>query len=357
MCKPKLKKLRRDPALYRGLFEASPDALVIAEQDGTIVDANKAANVLFAYERADLLGLNIRNLCASLDEYERFREEIEREEFMRDFAATFRTRTGHPFDSLITASIWRAADGTSIYYQGVIRKVSQHKRMERHIQKLQTLAAKLLIDREHERVSLGSALHDSIGQMLVLSKVNIAALRQADDTEREVLIDALEKKTDEMAHIIRGMTFDSSSPVLYGIGFVPGLEALGDLVHSQDGLTVRVEAEDKWEIHSHDIRGLVYRSIRELLVNVARHANADQATISLRRDGDQLQVVVEDAGAGFNVAHLDQMIQGNHFGLFSIQEHLLHIGGHLTIESTLGKGTRCLITLPSTLAEEEGHSS
>ena len=116
MCKPKLKKMRRAPALYRGLFEAFPDALVIAEQDGTIVDANKAANVLFAYERADLLGSNIRSLCTSLDEYERFREAIEREEFVRDFAATFRTRTGHHFDSLITASIWRAADGTPIYF-------------------------------------------------------------------------------------------------------------------------------------------------------------------------------------------------------------------------------------------------
>ena len=51
MGKPKLKKTRRDQALYRGLFEASPDALFIAERDGTIVDANKAASVLFAYER------------------------------------------------------------------------------------------------------------------------------------------------------------------------------------------------------------------------------------------------------------------------------------------------------------------
>lgn len=173
MCKSKLKKMRRAPDLYRGLFEASPDALVIAEQDGTIVDANKAANVLFSYERADLLGSNIRNLCASLDEYERFRGEIEREEFVRDFAATFRTRAGHRFDSLITASIWRAADGTSVGYQGVIRKISQHKRMERHIEKLQTLAAKLLIDREHERVSLGSALHDSIGQMLEIGRAHV----------------------------------------------------------------------------------------------------------------------------------------------------------------------------------------
>lgn len=114
MCQPKPRKLRRDPNLYRGLFEASPDALFIAEQDGTIVDANHAASILFAYERADLLGSNIRNLYASLDDYKRFQEEIEREECVRDFVVAFRTRTGHLFDSLITASVRRAADGTPI---------------------------------------------------------------------------------------------------------------------------------------------------------------------------------------------------------------------------------------------------
>ncbi len=95
------------------------------------------------------------------------------------------------------------------------------------------------------------------------------------------------------------------------------------------------------------------RFIRELLVNVARHTNTDQATVSLRRDVARLQVVVEDAGEGFDGAHLDEMDQANHFSLFSIQEHLLYIGGHLTIESRPGKGTRCLLTLPSSLSEEE----
>ena len=356
MCQPKPRKLRRNPNLYRGLFEASPEALFIAERDGTIVDANHAASVLFAYEHADLLGSNIRNLYASLDDYKRFQEEIELEEFVRDFVVAFRTRTGHLFDSLITASVRRAADGIPIGYQGIIRKISKPKRMERHLQKLRTLAAKLLIDRERERVRLGTDLHDSIGQMLVLSKVKTDLLRHADAAKLGTLIDELERDLDEMAHLIRSMTFDSSSPVLYGMGFIPGLAALGDLLYSQYGLTVRVEVEAKWEIHSHDIRGLVYRSIRELLVNVARHAHTDQATVSLRRDGAQLQVVVEDAGEGFDVAHLDHTNQADHFGLFSIQEHLLHINGHLTIKSTPGKGTRCLITLPSSLAEEEGHS-
>ena len=356
MCKPKLRKLRRGQDLYRGLFEASPDVLFIAERDGTIVDANHAASILFAYERSDLIDSNISNLYASLDDYKRFQEEIEREEFVRDFAAAFRTRTGHRFDSLITASVRRTADGIPIGYQGIIRKISKHKRMERHIQKLQTLAAKLLIDRERERVRLGADLHDSIGQMLVLSKVEVNALRHAADAERETLLDALDQNLDEMAHLIRSTTFDSSSPVLYSMGFAPGLEALGDLLYPQYGLTVHVEVEDKWEIRDHDIRGLLYRSVRELLVNIARHANTDQATVFLRRDATRLQVVVEDTGKGFDVAYLDRMDQADHFGLFSIQEHLFHIGGHLTIKSTPGKGTRCLLTLPSSLAEEEGYS-
>ncbi len=347
---------KRDPALYRALFEEVLDAIFIAERDGTIIDANHATSILFAYERADLLGSNLRDLYADLDNYKRFQEEIDREESVRDFAAAFRTRTGHRFDALITVSVRRAAGGTYTGYQGIIRKISKHKRMERHLQKLRTLAAKLLIDRERERVRLGTDLHDSIGQMLVLSKVKVNSLRHSDDAEREALIDALERDLDEMAHLIRSMTFDSSSPVLYGMGFIPGIEVLGDLIHSHYGLTVRVEVEDKWDIPNHDIRGLVCRFIRELLVNVARHTNTDQATVSLRRDVARLQVVVEDAGEGFDGAHLDEMDQANHFGLFSIQEHLLHIGGYLTIHSTPGKGTCCLLTLPSSLSEEEGHS-
>ncbi len=356
MCKPEPRKLRRDPKLYRDLFEASPDAFFIAARDGTIVDANPAASTLFAHERADLIGSNIRRLYTRLDDYKRFQEQIEQAEVVCDFTAAFTTGNGHQFDAFLTVSVRRAANGTLIGYQGSIRKISKHKRMERHIQKLQALATRLLIDRERERVRLGADLHDSIGQLLVLSKVEINSLRHSDDPEREALIDTLEKNMDEMAHHIRSMTSDSSSPVLYGIGFVPGLEALGDRLHSQYGLTVRVEAEDKWEIHNHDIRGLVYRSIRELLINVSRHANTDQATVSLRRDVAQLQVVIEDEGKGFDTVRLEQMDRASHFGLFSIQEHLLHIGGYLTIQSTPGKGTRCLLVLPRSLAEEEGHS-
>ena len=176
---------------------------------------------------------------------------------MHDFAAAFRTRTGHQFDSLITASVRRVANGTPIGSQGIIRKISNPKRLERHIQKLRRLATKLLIDKERERVRLGTELHDSIGQMLVLSKVEIDSLRHSDAAERDALLDALERNIDEIAHLIRSMTFDSSSPVLYGMGFIPGLEALSDLIHSHYGLTVRVEAKDTWEIHDHDIRGLV----------------------------------------------------------------------------------------------------
>ena len=303
-----------------------------------------------------MLSSNIGNLYANLDDYKQFQEEIEQEEVVCDFGATLRTCTDHRFDALITASVQRDLDGSFIGYQGIIRKTSRPKRLERHIQKLQRLAAKLLIDRERERVRLGTDLHDSIGQMLVLSKVEVDSLRRTDDAERKALLDALERNIDEMAHLIRSMTFDSSSPVLYGMGFAPGLEALGDFLHSQYGLTVRVEVEDKWEIHDHDTRGLVYRSVRELLVNIARHANTDQATVSLRRDATQVQVAVEDMGKGFDVAHLDRMDQASHFGLFSIHEHLIYLNGHLTIKSTPGKGTRCLITLPSSLSEEEGHS-
>ena len=343
---------KRDAIPYRELFESLHEPLFVTDNEGTISDANHATITLFACERADFLGSHFRDLYASLDDYKRFREEIERKGFVKDFAASLRTRTGYQINVLMTASTRRSADGG---YCGIIRKTGTYTYLERYIYKLRTLAAKLLIDREKERVRFGSDLHDSIGQMLVLSKVKVDSLRHSDAAGRKTLIDELEQAVDDMAHLIRSMTFDSSSPVLYGMGFIPGLAALGDILHAQYGLTVRIEVEAEWEIRDHDIRGLVYRAARELLVNVARHADTDQATVFLRREAAQLQVVVKDAGTGFDTAHLEQMIHNRHFGLFSIQEKLLYIDGHLTIKSTPGEGTRCSLTLPIKY-EEEGYS-
>ena len=95
--------------------------------------------------------------------------------------------------------------------------------------------------------------------------------------------------------------------------------------------------------------------MRELLVNVAKHAQAHNVTVSTRRVGNEIQVSVEDDGVGFDISQThshDYKTAG--FGLFSIRERLGHIGGHLEVESKPGLGTRVTLVAPIEQENQNG---
>jgi signal transduction histidine kinase len=87
--------------------------------------------------------------------------------------------------------------------------------------------------------------------------------------------------------------------------------------------------------------------VRELLVNVAKHAQARSAKVSITRDGAHIEVDVEDDGVGFDTAELAPSVDENgRFGLFSIRVRLDPLGGHIEVESEPGHGTRVTLMAP-----------
>ena len=89
----------------------------------------------------------------------------------------------------------------------------------------------------------------------------------------------------------------------------------------------------------------MFRCLRELLLNVSRHAGTDAAQVSLRRDETHLSLTVADRGRGFEPSDKARHRLG--FGLFSIGECLSQAGGSFEIESAPRQGTRCLLSVPS----------
>ena len=108
-----------------------------------------------------------------------------------------------------------------------------------------------------------------------------------------------------------------------------------------------VEDDDQPKPLDNEARVLLFRAVRELLFNVLKHAQASCARVCLHRDGEHLQVIVEDNGVGFAPDKLGPpsgKIEG--FGLFSIRERLNYFGGRMEIESTPGEVTRVILTFP-----------
>jgi len=96
-----------------------------------------------------------------------------------------------------------------------------------------------------------------------------------------------------------------------------------------------------------DVRDLLFRNARELLMNVIKHAQASKVKVSIRKVGSEIQIDVQDDGVGFDPAEVAVMpTRKGGFGLFSIWERLEQLGGHLEIKSEPGHGSKITMMAP-----------
>ena len=213
---------------------------------------------------------------------------------------------------------------------------------------LRSLASELSLAEERLRRRIATNIHDHIGQNLAISKIKLESLAQSISSPE--LGKSLNDIVELIARIIestRSLTFELSPPVLYELGFEAAMEWLVRQMREQHGLSTEFKGDGQSKPLDNNVRVLLFQAVRELLVNIAKHAHARNVTVSTRMVGGEIQVNVEDDGVGFDVS-----LAGSHgyktggFGLFSIRERLGHIGGHLNVESKRGVGTRVTLVAP-----------
>ena len=134
-----MEKRRAETALqaseekYRSLFAESKDAIVITTSSGKLIDVNQSALDLFGYTREEMMGLNFRDLYVDRVNGKRFQQEIEQKGFVKDFEVRLCKKGGRVIDSLFNVTLRRAADGSILGYQGIIRDVTEKRRNEERL--------------------------------------------------------------------------------------------------------------------------------------------------------------------------------------------------------------------------------
>ena len=249
----------------------------------------------------------------------------------------------------VKASFLRNPEGKPIGILGVTRDISERKQAEEklHIyqEQLRSLASELSLTEQRERRRLATDLHDSIGQVLAISKIKLDALRSTAplspvagdlDEVRELIGEAIEQT--------RSLTFDLSPPVLYELGLSAAVEAFVEKIQKLHGIQVNFTDDSQPKPLSEDTRVLLFRAVQELLINSIKHGRANNARISTQRDGDRIRIEVEDDGIGFDVSEIDSHAKNaDKFGFFSIRERLHHLGGRFEIFSKPGQGTHATL--------------
>ena len=148
--------LKASEEKYRTLFEDSKDTIFITASSGQIIDMNPAGLNLFGYPKDKITALNMKDLYARSVDRRHFREIIEQQGMVKDFEIKYRKKDGTVIDCLETATIRRAGDGTALSYQGIIRDITERKRLERERMQFSALQRELAIAREIQKSLLPS---------------------------------------------------------------------------------------------------------------------------------------------------------------------------------------------------------
>jgi len=215
--------------------------------------------------------------------------------------------------------------------------------------RLRALTMELNFAEQRERKRLAGELHDYLAQLLVLCHLNLGRMKRmglpqnADQVvtdSQEVLSKALDYTRTLMAEL--------SPSVLKEHGLPAGLTWLGE--HMQrHGLAVTVNVEPIIDYSlSDDHAMLLFQSVRELLMNVLKHANSPKAAVRLEHHGGKLRIEVRDEGIGFDFAAASgtTTTMSSKLGLHSIGERMKALGGCFDLQSAPGGGTKATLVLP-----------
>ena len=229
------------------------------------------------------------------------------------------------------------------------------RRVTERTEQLRRLTSELEAAENRERQQIARDLHDDLSQTLATARIRLAELcthKRADirkvANEVGALIDLANNST-------RSLAAQLSPAVLYELGLSAAIEWLGEEIERNNGLKIVVSQDKSLEPLSSETSSILYRAVRELLINVAKHAKTDSASIKANITGSEIVVEVSDAGAGFDPTSPPRPSRKRGLGLKSVRERLSLIGGSVTINSRPGAGTTVVLTAP--LAPQVGAES
>ena len=133
--------LRESEKRYRTFFEDSRDAIYITTREGKFIDMNQSALDLFGYTKEEMVGLDASKIYVNPDDRVRFQKRIEDKGFAKDYEVKFRKKDGTEMVCLPSSTVWRANDGSILGYQGIIRDMTEAKRLEAQLLQAQKMKA------------------------------------------------------------------------------------------------------------------------------------------------------------------------------------------------------------------------
>lgn len=335
----------------RAIFESEPECVKLLDKNGNLENMNPAGLEMIEAENLDAVkGVSIMNLIN-----EPYRKAFKK--LNKDVFNGIPGKLEFKITGLKGKKLWmdtrvvplKDASGKIVSSLGITRDISEKKKAEEALKKsneqLKKLSRHLHLVREDERKFLAREVHDELGQLASVIKMDIdwlhLRLRGLEDVQRNRILHA-SSTADILINSIRKIASSLRPVMIDELGLSASLEWQCKEFASVNAIPCKFEDAFEEKTLTNGVKVELFRICQESLTNVMRHANATLVTVKLLNQADGVYLYVIDNGKGF-----EDNQKKDSYGLTGMSERIMSVKGKLTIDSIIGQGTTICAFIPA----------
>jgi PAS domain S-box-containing protein len=338
---------------YRDLFNNTSDAMFVCYLNygktlGSFVEANEKACEILNYTMEELLGQNPLHVLFEdkEDEILKFIDRLNAEQSII-FNAFLSGKGINRIPAEINSRLFDFNERPAILF--ISRNIAERREFEEKIKQrtdqLRNLASKLQSIREEERKTISREIHDELGQMLTVLKIQISLLanKAADDEFIKSKFKSIEKLIDNSIESVQKISQKLRPGLLDELGLIPAIEWQTQDFMEKTGIDCECNLPKEEIFLEQEKSTALFRIFQESIVNTARHANASKILIQLQEANNELVLEIKDNGKGITA---NQVSDPKSLGLLGMQERAFILGGSVEIKSSMNNGTTVRAIIP-----------
>ncbi len=329
------------------IVAGSDDAIVSSDFAGHVVSWNAAAEKIFGYTEAEMMGRSSLVLTPAglADEARELKAQVRSGETVRQFETMRVAKSGELIEVAVSLFPLRDAAGKVTGSSAIVRDIRERMKAKR---RLGLLSWRLLRMQDEERRRLARELHDSAAQTVAALALNLSLLTQSgaamtEEKRAALLADSLEL-AGTTARELRTQSYLLHPPLLDERGLHAALRWFTDGFAERSGIAVELEIDAEFPRLDEQLEMTIFRVVQESLSNVRRHAQSPRAAVRVVRADGWVTLEIRDWGCGC----ARDVGDGMGVGIAGMRERLSQIGGSLTLAPN-GPGTAVLARLPENL--------
>jgi PAS domain S-box-containing protein len=347
----------------RTIIDRAPMGIALLDKEGWILECNPALQEMLDYDEDELSGVLFVQAIHPQDKVlynTKFKELINGDCDNYRIDSRYIHKEFREVWGSLSASVVRDTAGQPQFVIAMVEDITNKRQAEDKIvnyqKQLQSLTFELSLIEERERRRIATNLHDNVGQVLTLIGIKVDELQEKVSLNTcNPIVHEIRELIGQTIKSIRSLMFELSPPILYDLGLEEAIEWLAEHFSQEYGLKIQVNRDKQPKPLKTEGNIMLFQAVRELLLNIVKHSKATYAKIYIQRACNDLRIIVEDNGIGFEINlidHKQHKIKG--FGLFSIFERLEYYGGNMMIESNQSQGSKITLLMPIITISRKG---